>query len=662
MPLAPLVLDDLDWAQLTDAARLRLPALSAGQWTLHAPVDPGITLVELYAWLLDQRAYRLDRVSEPLFRAVAGLLGESMRPAREARTVVALERDPARTRVPKGTTLEIARADAGPVFATVEDLELLDVGRIELRAASGVGTLAVDRANDLRAGRAVALFGADGSVGEARIVLHLRTAPPSSPSAPFSLFLDLDAPPSVLPEWHPDAVEVGPPAEVTWWYSRGVGKLPSRIEQSHVVDGTGGLRRAGLLRLPIPPDWAPDGPAVNGLQPFAIYVRTEAASFTAPPEVKQITPNAVIVEHRRQVDLQQRLVDWLPLPGRTIDLDDGASPPIPDQTRIGIREVDGSWHDWTSVPDFARSGPGDRVYRVDRERRRVEFGDGLTGRIPRPHGGAGANLRMRLMVGAGLVGNVGAGLRVVGTVGTEAGATLAQAVGGREAESVDEARIRIAGQLERVERAVTADDHVTLANGTDGVAIARAHAEIGFHPGFPCNVVPGAITVFVVPWAKRDASLDPAERVAAPTPDPGALEAVRARLEQARMVGTEVWVCPPRYRTVRLAVHILGVPDDPAAAREAISAALTRLLDPLEGGDDRDGWPFGDPLRPSRLMRELVPVIEDGEIESVAIALDGDPPLDDCHEAELRAFELPALTEVAVTFAPDPRTRAGGLR
>ena len=47
--LAPLELDDLDLRALTTSVVERIPAESGGQWTLHAPVDPGITLVELFA-------------------------------------------------------------------------------------------------------------------------------------------------------------------------------------------------------------------------------------------------------------------------------------------------------------------------------------------------------------------------------------------------------------------------------------------------------------------------------------------------------------------------------------------------------------------------------------------------------------------------------------
>jgi predicted phage baseplate assembly protein len=665
MPLDPLVLDDLDWRQLTDAARLRIPALSAGQWTLHAPVDPGITLVELYAWLLDQRVYWMDRVSEPLFRAAIGVLGESMQPVRAARTATSLERGGPLTEVPAGTTLEIARATAGPVFSTVDGLQLLKVGRVALMTPGPTGTL-VDHSNDLREQRGVTLFAADGASGEAKIVLYLPAAPPSGATRPFSLFLDVDEPPAVLPEWNPEAVDVDPPAEVTWWYSRSTPLPPQPFDAAAVHDGTGGLRRSGIVRLPIPADWAPDGAPVGGLSPYSLFVRTRAATFTFPPRVRRIVPNTVMAEHRRVVRETRRITDWLPLPGLAITLDADSAPPIPDTVRVHVREVDGQWHRWQVVNDFARSGPAERVFHVDRARRRIEFGDGLTGRIPRPDPAVGpndVNVKIALMAGAGAVGNVAAGLSWTGDVAADVRAVAqVAAVGGDDAETVDQARVRIAGLLDRVERAVTADDHVTVAKATPGIAIARAHAAVGFHPGHPCNLVPGAVTVFVVPWAPRGADVDPDNTAAAPMPDPGALAAVRSRLERARMVGTEVWVCPPRYRIVRLFVRVLGEPVDPAATRLRIDQALRRFLDPLEGGDDGAGWPFGDPIRPSVLMREATRVLRDGEVDLVAIGLDGAAPSESCDEVAIGPHDLPSLHDVAVTFAADSRARAGGLR
>ncbi|URM88812.1 hypothetical protein LUW75_00900 [Streptomyces sp. MRC013] len=68
-------LDDLTWADMTAAVRRRVPAESDGLWTLHAPVDPGVTLLELFAYLLEQRLYWLDQVPDALVTAVLRLLG-----------------------------------------------------------------------------------------------------------------------------------------------------------------------------------------------------------------------------------------------------------------------------------------------------------------------------------------------------------------------------------------------------------------------------------------------------------------------------------------------------------------------------------------------------------------------------------------------------------
>ena len=88
MALDPVVLDDLTWDDFSAAALLRIPAASGGLWTLNAPVDPGITLVDLFGWLLEQRVYWMDQVSDPLTRALLNLMGIPPNPAVAAATVL----------------------------------------------------------------------------------------------------------------------------------------------------------------------------------------------------------------------------------------------------------------------------------------------------------------------------------------------------------------------------------------------------------------------------------------------------------------------------------------------------------------------------------------------------------------------------------------------
>ncbi|MGO4430541.1 baseplate J/gp47 family protein, partial [Streptomyces sp. MCAF7] len=136
-----------------------------------------------------------------------------------------------------------------------------------------------------------------------------------------------------------------------------------------------------------------------------------------------------------------------------------------------------------------------------------------------------------------------------------------RAEGGADPETIPEARRRAAAALGEVTRAVTAADHVTLARTTPGVAVARAYPALGEHPGFPCATVPGAVSVHIVPAAPRD-DLDREDFVAAPLPDPGMVCAVAARLAQARLLTSEVFVRPPRYREVALRVDLSGDPAD----------------------------------------------------------------------------------------------------
>src|ERR1051325_10025437 len=88
MGLEPVKLDDLAWNDMVLATRRRIAAASDGKWTLHAPVDPGVTLLELFAWLLEQRVYWMDQTPDALTRAALRLLGEAPHQTQCAATVM----------------------------------------------------------------------------------------------------------------------------------------------------------------------------------------------------------------------------------------------------------------------------------------------------------------------------------------------------------------------------------------------------------------------------------------------------------------------------------------------------------------------------------------------------------------------------------------------
>jgi hypothetical protein len=94
MTLAAPRLDDLTWEDLRLLAQRRIPAASGGRWTHHAPVDPGVTLLELFAFLLEQQVFVLDQVPDALLHGVLRLLGEAPRPTVAARIVLTASPEP----------------------------------------------------------------------------------------------------------------------------------------------------------------------------------------------------------------------------------------------------------------------------------------------------------------------------------------------------------------------------------------------------------------------------------------------------------------------------------------------------------------------------------------------------------------------------------------
>jgi len=62
VPLDLPNLDDLTWQQLAELGRAMIPGW-APAWTNHNAADPGITLVELFAYLSEMLMYRVNRIS-----------------------------------------------------------------------------------------------------------------------------------------------------------------------------------------------------------------------------------------------------------------------------------------------------------------------------------------------------------------------------------------------------------------------------------------------------------------------------------------------------------------------------------------------------------------------------------------------------------------------
>jgi hypothetical protein len=148
-------------------------------------------------------------------------------------------------------------------------------------------------------------------------------------------------------------------------------------------------------------------------------------------------------------------------------------------------------------------------------------------------------------------------------------------------------------------RAANLPDFERLALAVPGTRVRRARAWAGFDPGFPGLRAPGTVAVVIVPDLPKGR----------PEPTPGLVRVVHCYLERRKVVGTRIVVAGPRYVvvSVRAAVTLRrGARAGPAL--NAIRDALNAFLDPLAGGPDGGGWPFGRDVFRSEVLQAIAGV------------------------------------------------------
>lgn len=118
-------LDDRSFAELVAGARERIRQV-APDWTDLSVHDPGITIMEAFAYLTDTLMYRLNRVPEKLYAVYLNLLGTSLHPPGSAETMLEFTRLSSggaapEIRIPRGTQVGCPPGVPGapqPVFTT----------------------------------------------------------------------------------------------------------------------------------------------------------------------------------------------------------------------------------------------------------------------------------------------------------------------------------------------------------------------------------------------------------------------------------------------------------------------------------------------------------------------------------------------------------------
>jgi hypothetical protein len=675
-----LNLDTLRWDDLMRIARDRLIGVSEGNWTLHAPIDPGITILEALAAQLDQRLFLLDQVPDIVLWRSLGLLDVERLPGHRPSSTVLGVTAATTTVVEAGTSAELVvggrrlRATTDHPVCAVADLRVAEIAvpRQSRRVDPSVEPMRLTHGDrlDLSIGlSAKSAFSTRGSWLGLYVELDGATDEAATGADDRARDDGRRAPvgwPVVSHHrswWVVDGdrqAPLGPPVPLVWTIrARGTERA---VE---VLDGTDGFRRSGVVLVrQADTDWLPPD--------ITVSVVSSEPWPSASLYLRWIAPNAVAARLRRAVrvdpgvpgpgvDIASQIRDWAGLPGAALDLSslrDEGEILDPAATRFVLLEADGRWHRWRPIAELGLAAPGDRVFSVDPAMALVAFGDDRHGRVPRPCQRTSSRFVLRAEIagiGAQAVGRSSlsgpsTGQWRVGAGGLDA-MTLAALDGEQAAGDIRSVRT---GASQRRRRVVTPDDAAQVVLDTPRVAIARAHP-LPFHDvARPGRHVPDAITVFCVPPARTST---PCDLSVLPRPDGPSMAVLQRRLDECRLVGTRLFASPPVYRPIRLRLSVRGG-DASMAALPEIETALRRNLHPTVGGPHGRGWPLGAALSPTSLLlaaqRAAPPLLDVTELTVEVLARDGcggEPSVSSCEPVAIEPYELPALGEVVVDTA-----------
>ena len=699
MPIPNPILDDRSYQQLRDELVRRIPVYNP-EWTDHNPSDPGITLIELFAYLGENLLYRFNQIPEKSKLEFLRLLKIPLRPAQPARALLELTTDkPDGALVPRESV-----AKAGDISFTTDTeavawpLRPFPMAKLrtpqpdetddpDVRAEAAARRFRAERDNP---GRSVAFYETarlektnepvDYSAAVDRMIwiaalsddkaLASAESPDELAAAQEAIRTKLrdgvlnigfspaaEAPPLDEIDGCPGDGSLQPEPAVEWQISTGTmsGATPRYVRLRKVADTTRGLTQQGVIRLRLP----------RSVDEFGVFSPAPEAVGTGdlPPEIEGDEAGQVVFWLRayrldssgvgsvrylgfNTVESRQRLrarAEFLGTgtgqPNQTFALVHDSV--LKGSLTVEVEEIEGRWASWTAVDGFSASTAADRHYVVDLEAGRVTFGNGLQG-LPPP---VGRRIRAASYdYGGGAAGNLPAD--AVTKLSKPPGVKVTNPLrtyGGADREDIERALDRIPGELRRRDRAVTRSDFEELALQTPGAGVARANTLPLFHPQRVNEQSAGVVSVVVWP---QDDPLHPN----APLPDRNLLHNVCTWLDRRRLLTTELYVIPPVYRPVAVSVGFeakdgYGVEE----VRNWVELALRQYLAPLPPyGPTGEGWPLGRRVHGPELEAAALQVEGVEFLTGLTLAHQQNGAWNTVPTVPLAKYEVPELAAISV--------------
>jgi predicted phage baseplate assembly protein len=610
MPLNTPKLDDRTFQDIVEEAKKRIPLYMA-DWTDHNVSDPGITFVELFAWMTEMILYRMNQVPDLHYIKFMELLGTTLQAPVPARVPVSFWlASPLETslHMPAGLEITSTEVEGKPtiIFSTDSALEIQPP---QLKAIFSAKAAAEGASKTLVSHHLPALTARNNKDLDQGV--EIFTAIPQVDDALYFGF-ENDISDHILdfnmvfdPGWGAGIDPTRPPYVWEVWHNGGWQVCD--VEN----DMTAGMNREGQIEMHLLKlhqrtlneetlYWV----RVRIIEIFPADAENRMRPYRTSPKLKQVmvsTIGGTASAIHAQYIWHERLGKSDGTAGQKFQLQ--LTPVMARQAEecLVIQSLDGEKEMWQEVSDFSASGPKDKHFTLDSVSGEIQFGPAIrqVNGIIRRYGAIplhGDSLTFRqYRAGGNQEGNVQPG--VLNTLRTPNPFIMQvsnrqDAMGGLETETLESAMVRVPRILRTRNRAVTAEDFEFLAREAHPDSVGRAKCLAALAPdGRPS----GQVNVLIIPriWFSRNDVLT-ADWLTLAAAD---MMQIKDYLAERCLLTTRVEVSTPQYRWVSVAVELEIEPDQ--VFQDIEQMVLQRLyyfLHPLTGGTAGAGWPFGRDL------------------------------------------------------------------
>ncbi|MEM7553305.1 MAG: putative baseplate assembly protein [Cyanobacteria bacterium P01_A01_bin.84] len=659
-------LDDRAFDDLVEECIMRIPRYCP-EWTDHNLSDPGITLVELFAWLTDQMLLRFNQVPRKNYVAFLELLGIRLQPPAPARTELTfyLSSDlPEAYTIPEAFEVSTIRTETAEAITFSTDFSLI-IGKprilhfltaqtVELIPQSLRERVTINwnrHSDDFWEGNEQSIFEEEPQQGNC-FYLVIDSDDPLDGNVLEINFKGASATPTGI---NPNQ----PPRRWEAW--NGDNWQPVLLQEAddqtrgfsfyEIIQQGGTPEQGAETRLHLPQSFpVTNFTSYRGRWLRCIYTQSERnqPGYNRSPRITALGVRSVggtVRGSQSNLKEDERLGISNGMPGQTFQLQETPVLERRENEYVIVIPPSGLPQRWQEVRDFADSTAQDLHYTIDSITGTIQFGPLIRepGQIKREteirkgiqqataddtilqvsdiernkqhhqYGAIparGAEIRMvAYHSGGGRHGNVQAhSLRFLkSAIPYVASVTNHKpAINGSDAESLEQAVIRAPQVLRTRDRAVTAEDFEVLAQQAGRGAIARVRCL-----GADSNRQAGTVGLMIVPKTNTDAiaygsGLSPEKFDLSPALQ----EQVLNYLDDRKLLGIRIQLHQPEYVGVSVQTEITLEPlyDNPLARDEIIrniKISLYKFLNPLTGGIDGKGWAFGRPVYESDIVALL---------------------------------------------------------